>query len=61
MHSPIPTPVTQFLGALNDGNVERVRELLEGHAEVRAAVNEPISHFNSRPAANSTWSATRLR
>ena len=48
------TPVDQFLSALNDGDVERVRALLRDHAEVRAAVNAPISHFNSRPAARAT-------
>jgi hypothetical protein len=45
------TPVERFLMALHGGDVERVRELLGQHAEVRAAVNEPIGHFNSRPAA----------
>jgi ankyrin repeat protein len=45
------TPVEQFLSALHDQDVERVRELLESHAEVRAAVNAPIGHFNSRPVA----------
>jgi ankyrin repeat protein len=35
----------------DSGDAERVRELLETHAEVRAAVNEPISHFDSRPVA----------
>src|SRR5262245_44079465 len=43
------TPVEQFLAALDAGDVDRVRALLERHAEVRAALNEPISHFNSRP------------
>ena len=37
--------------ALRDGDVERVRELLAEHAEVRAAVNEPIGPFDSRPVA----------
>ena len=45
------TPVEQFLVALDAGDVERVRTLLDQHADVRAAVNEPISHFDSRPAA----------
>jgi ankyrin repeat protein len=45
------TPVERFLTALHDGDVEQVRELLEQHAEVRAAVNAPIGHFNSRPVA----------
>jgi hypothetical protein len=48
------TPVEQFLGALHAGDVQRVRTLLETHAEVRAAVNAPISHFNSRPVARAT-------
>ena len=48
------TPVEQFLIALHAGDVERVRTLLEDHADVRAAVNEPISHFNSRPVARAT-------
>jgi len=34
--------------------VERVRTLLEDHADVRAAVNEQISYFNSRPVARAT-------
>ncbi len=45
------TPVQQFLIALHAGDVERVRMLLDEHADVRAAVNEPISHFHSRPVA----------
>ena len=45
------TPVERFLMALRDGDPAHVRELLERHAEVRAAVNEPIGHFDSRPAA----------
>src|SRR6185436_19724595 len=45
------TKVEQFLAALQTGDVERVRRLLDDHAEVRAAVNEPIGDFNSRPAA----------
>jgi hypothetical protein len=31
--------------------VDRVRGLLDEHAEVRAVVNDPISHFDSRPVA----------
>jgi Ankyrin repeat len=45
------TPVEQFLAALYDGDVERVRLLLEAHEEVRASVNAPICWFDSRPAA----------
>ena len=47
----LKTPVGQFLAALHAGDVARVRELLEEHAEVRAAVNAPISDFDSRPLA----------
>ena len=43
------TPVEQFVTALHAGDVARVRTLLEAHAAVRAAVNAPISYFNSRP------------
>jgi ankyrin repeat protein len=46
----LKSPVERFLAALHAGDVERVRELLEEHAEVRAAVNEPIGPFGSRPA-----------
>jgi ankyrin repeat protein len=45
------TPVEQFLSALHNEDVDRVRELLEQHADVRAAINEPISYFDSRPVA----------
>jgi len=48
------TPVEQFVIALHKGDVARVRELLEQHAAVRAAVNEPISYFDSRPVARAT-------
>jgi Ankyrin repeat len=50
MNHRTDTPVEQFLAALYDGDVERVRGLLEAHAEVRAAVNAPICWFDSRPA-----------
>jgi ankyrin repeat protein len=46
------TPVERFLIALHDGDTERVRELLADHTEVRAAVNEPIGYFDSRPVAH---------
>jgi ankyrin repeat protein len=48
------TPVERFLAALHAGDVERVRALLEDHADVRAAINEPISYFSSRPIARAT-------
>jgi ankyrin repeat protein len=44
-------PVERFLIALHERDLERVRELLDEHAEVRAAVNAPIGHFDSRPAS----------
>jgi ankyrin repeat protein len=43
------TPVEQFAAALHAQDVERIRALLEAHAEVRAAVDAPICHFDSRP------------
>jgi hypothetical protein len=45
------TPVERFLLALHAEDVGRVRELLEQYPEVRAAVNAPIGHFDSRPVA----------
>jgi hypothetical protein len=48
------TPVERFRSALHEGDVARVRTLLEQHAEVRAAVNAPISYFDSRPVARAT-------
>jgi hypothetical protein len=48
------TPVERFLIALHQGDVDRVRTLLEEYAEVRAAVNAPISYFDSRPVARAT-------
>ena len=45
------TPVERFVAALHDGDTDTVRELLEQYSEVRAAINEPLSHFNSRPIA----------
>jgi ankyrin repeat protein len=52
IESLMKTPVEQFLAALYAGDAEHVGRLLEEHADVRAAVNEPICHFNSRPAAH---------
>ncbi|MPY90050.1 MAG: hypothetical protein GEU99_19270 [Luteitalea sp.] len=54
INSLTETPVEQFRTALHAEDVDRVRELLEQHAEVRAAVNAPISHFDSRPVARAT-------
>ena len=47
-------PVEQFVNALHAGDVARVRTLLEGHEEVRASVNAPLSYFDSRPVARAT-------
>ena len=47
---PLPaSPVQQFLHALRAQDEERLRELLQAHAEVRAAVNAPIGDFGGRP------------
>jgi ankyrin repeat protein len=43
------SPVEQFHAAVRNGDAERVRALLASHAEVRAAVNEPIADFGTRP------------
>jgi hypothetical protein len=45
------TPPERFLIALRDRDVDQVRELLRAHADVRAAVNDPIGPFGGRPAA----------
>jgi hypothetical protein len=45
------TPVEQFLAALRDQDVGRVRQLLETYRDVRAAINAPIGYFDGRPAA----------
>jgi len=45
-------PVEQFLDALYAGDAALVRALLDEHADVRAAINEPICHFNGRPVAH---------
>ena len=49
--SPTDTSIRQFLAALRAGDAARVRALLEADAAARAAVNEPIGHFDARPAA----------
>ena len=51
-HVAPSSPVEQFRRALHKGNVDEVRQLLEAHAEVRAAVNSPIGHFDGRPVAS---------
>jgi ankyrin repeat protein len=43
------TPVEQFASAVQAGDVESLRALLERYAEVRAAVNAPIGAFGGRP------------
>src|SRR5947207_2340284 len=43
------TPIEQFRQALDAGNAATVRALLAQHAEVRAAINAPIWHFEGRP------------
>jgi ankyrin repeat protein len=48
------TLLDQFRQALHASDTEAVRALLEAHAEVRALVNAPISHFKSRPVARAT-------
>jgi hypothetical protein len=48
------TPVERFVIALHEGNVAAVRDLLEEFADVRAAINAPISYFDSRPIARAT-------
>lgn len=48
--TPSRKPLEEFREALYAGDVEGVRALLDGHEEVRAAVNEPIGHFDARPA-----------
>jgi ankyrin repeat protein len=51
IHSLTKTPVEQFHAALRADDAEHVRTLLAGHADVRAAVNQPVPHgFGSRPA-----------
>jgi hypothetical protein len=52
--APTRTPVERFRIALHAGDTEAVRALLEAHEDVRAAVNAPISHFDSRPVARAT-------
>ena len=43
------TPVEQFRSAVQSGDVETVRALLERHADVRASVNAPLGAFGGRP------------
>ena len=52
IHSLTKTPLEQFHAALRAGDAGHVRELLEAHADVRAAVNRPIPNtFGTRPAS----------
>lgn len=48
------SPVERFLAALHAQDIEHVRELPVRHPEVRAAINDPISYFDSRPIARAT-------
>ena len=43
------TPVEQFVEALQQQDVDRVRHLLDTSADVRASINSPIWHFDARP------------
>lgn len=45
------TAVEQFQRAVIDGDAKRARELLAAHGDARAAVNDPIADFGSRPIA----------
>jgi len=45
------TPVEEFQAAVGIGDIERVRTLLYEHADVRAAVKDPIAEFGRRPIA----------
>src|SRR5437868_3636782 len=44
--------VAEFVQALHAGDVARVRTLLDSHADVRAAINDPIDHFAGRPVSS---------
>ena len=59
-HDSSKTPVQRFVAALHAGDVEAVRDLLTAHAEVRAAINDPLSYFNSRPVARATTNLPML-
>lgn len=52
MSESIAPDVQAFLRALHDGDVARVRALLDDSAAVRAAIDAPIGPFGSRPAAS---------
>ena len=43
------TPVERFTAALHRQDIDEVRHLLDTSAEVRAAINSPLSHFGGRP------------
>jgi ankyrin repeat protein len=42
-------PIERFKKALRDDDVKALRRVLEQHADVRAAINEPIMGFDSPP------------
>ena len=46
--------VERFVAALHADDLDAVRALLEQHADVRDAVNAPISYFDSRPVARAS-------
>lgn len=52
IHSLTKTPLEQFHAALRAGDAGHVRALLEAHADVRAAVNQPVPNtFGARPVS----------
>jgi hypothetical protein len=52
IHSLTKTPIEQFHASIRAGDAADVRALLEAHADVRAAVNQPVPNtFGGRPAS----------
>jgi hypothetical protein len=47
IESVTKSPIERFEIAVRDGDVDRARELLESHADVRARINEPRFDFDS--------------
>jgi len=45
------SPVERFVSAIRAGDAGEVRALLDAHADVRAAVNQPLGPFGGRPAS----------